>query len=1153
MFSPRRSSKRRLQRVSSLSSKANRVLNIILIAFVVVVVRLWHLTVVQHDVRQQQAQRPQRRMVVEPAKRGTIRDRFNIPLAVNRIQYNAAVLYAPLRQIPAVRWECDDQGKKVKCFKRRDYIRNLSNLLGQLLSLPPERVEDLIHSKAALYNQMPFMIKEDITEQEYYALKVLELQWPGIQAQRLSRRYYPQGRVACDIVGYMGAINRQEYERLIGEIAALQDLADSYERDEAIALPAECADIADLHAKIRALKGKCYTLTDAVGKSGIEAHCERELRGLSGKKNYYSDAQGNFLKELPGAQPPQPGQRLLLTISAELQAYAERLLIQNEQIRETRATVLDGTQKRFLALKTPWIKGGAIVAIDPRNGDLLAMASHPRYDPNDFILTGNIELNQLKRSNMRRWLESEVHIAEIWDQQCPFQRENYDPKSDSCGDTGEMMTWQLYLQRLLADKHPVSIMLLKDINLAAAVQIGAAAEVLLTISGQPSGLRLINALYCDAADCQYGKSELPSHELKLHLQSVSTELQPHIELLAPFMRKLPSNYDKVLLIDLCRLVAHGGDLPRALVQEIGSLSLSEYRQLTAAVVAIRQVVHEICSQHYRSSDFALWRQQNEKSFLQAKRAEEKAAGVYAKPYIDLLDKQEGQLFAAFWEQHQGHLMQIFLLGESAEGAIRELSGYEQLLTTWHQEISHGGYSQLSWHAAHSTLGKFLATVPPALRCGFVSSARSFAQLTRPLFGSYPALMRQKESQLEKHLAAGFYPKYGFGYGRSYAYRQAATQGSIFKMVTAHEALVQKYQALGGCCTAPELNPLEIVDTTFTKGKELYVGYHADGKPIPRFYKGGRLLRSVTRHAGPMDIVKAIEISSNPYFSLLAGDVLHAPNDLARAARQFSYGQRTGVDLPWELAGRVPEDLEKNRTGLYATAIGQHTLVVTPLQSSVMLSALANGGKILKPKIVGCRIGYEGESLDGPLHRSDHFPFQAELEAVGIDFSPFVALAPRQQESCVRKTPTIVRQLVVMPDIVRAILLEGMYKVAAKAYESGLFGLSRLYSQYPEAISDYIDLKGQLLGKTSTAESNERIDISEKEGINMYNHVWFGGIAFNRDLLGRDKMLFVSHDIYGEPELVVVVYLRLGGFGKEAAPIAAQIVAKWREINQRHRQ
>ena len=71
--------------------KANRVLNLILAGMVLILLRVWHLAVVQHEERIEEARKPQNRTIIEQAKRGTIRDRFNIPLAINKVQYNAAV------------------------------------------------------------------------------------------------------------------------------------------------------------------------------------------------------------------------------------------------------------------------------------------------------------------------------------------------------------------------------------------------------------------------------------------------------------------------------------------------------------------------------------------------------------------------------------------------------------------------------------------------------------------------------------------------------------------------------------------------------------------------------------------------------------------------------------------------------------------------------------------------------------------------------------------------------------------------------------------------------------------------------------------------------------------------------------------------------
>ena len=131
-----------------------------------------------------------------------------------------------------------------------------------------------------------------------------------------------------------------------------------------------------------------------------------------------------------------------------------------------------------------------------------------------------------------------------------------------------------------------------------------------------------------------------------------------------------------------------------------------------------------------------------------------------------------------------------------------------------------------------------------------------------------------------------------------------------------------------------------------------------------------------------------------------------------------------------------------------------------------------------------------------------------------------------------------------------ILIEGMSRSVLRSQTASLGTLSQLYEKYPEAISDLIELKHQLVGKSSTAESMEHLDLDLNLGTNLYNHVWFGGIVYDSKK-NNDSETFIYKNKYGVPELVVVVYLRYGAWGKDATPIAAQIAQKWREIKSRH--
>ncbi len=63
---------------------------------------------------------------------------------------------------------------------------------------------------------------------------------------------------------------------------------------------------------------------------------------------------------------------------------------------------------------------------ESKHGEIYGIASYPRFDPNDFMLTGNSETDRIQKSNIQRWFENESHLAELWNQQRPLEREYYD-------------------------------------------------------------------------------------------------------------------------------------------------------------------------------------------------------------------------------------------------------------------------------------------------------------------------------------------------------------------------------------------------------------------------------------------------------------------------------------------------------------------------------------------------------------------------------------------------------------------------------------------------------------------------------------------------------------------------------------------------------
>lgn len=1122
-------------------TKANRILYCILIALILIAVRLWHLSVIQYDQRQTMSKKPQQKTVIEAAARATVRDRFGEPLAINKVAYQLTVLYSHLKDIPPFQWKMNEEGKKIRIPKRKLYIRTLSELLEKEVGLDADRVEDLIHSKASYYSQVPFVLKEHLSEKEYYRLKFLETDWPGIHVRRMPKRNYPLGKTGGEIIGYMGAINTVEYEKILHEMKALEIFISDSEAGFEADFPKGITSSDQARHRLKELQAKAYTMRDHVGKTGIEKKFEEELRGYYGKKIYQADSKGNFLRDLPGSRDPIPGERVTLTLSSELQSYAEQLLAENEAIRVVRKSRMTPPKKTVFADKSPWIKGGAIVAMEVKTGDVLALASYPRIDPNTFVLQGSEEEVKQKKREIHHWFENDVYIGQLWDLVQPLERERFSKKRGVFYDESRWLTWSNYLDFILPVDSPLTQAMKKVTTLGEAVHLQRQVKALESLFPEANLYAIFNLLYSSEPHEAHG-SLFDFSDKQKRLE----EAQPIKEQLNLYFSHLPSNYDKVLVVDLCCMLVDAERLTEECLVCKKETTLENYKEEAGSLYYILEQLKEKTAAIYHKTLFMEWRKENERDFLRKKRREEKESRTYAKPYIDYLDKQEQLFFNAFWNTHRWSLLMNFLKGESAPWEEEDIKPYKEALQNYSKTCNDPLFLKHT-----QRLKKSLEHLSWANGSIYIQSFRFYQDLTHPLKGKYKGL-RGGNQPKQKDLAAAFYPLYGFGFGRSHAYRQAAIQGSLFKIVTAYEALVQKFQQLEGrILSFSDLNPLVITDKVHHKGNQQCVGYTEDGKSIPQLYKGGRVPRSLAHEDnGRVDLIRALEVSSNPYFALLAGDILKDPEDLAKAARSFGFGSPTGIDLPGEIGGKIPSDLSTNRTGLYATSIGQHSLVVTPLQTAVMLSTLANGGKVMQPKIVKQTEG-ASFSQDPSLKVLSDFPYQESLALIGIDFPLFSKPLNYFCENKVKKNGSQVQRHILLPDPVRQFLIKGLKKASDRTYQENLTSLTRLYKEYPEAIRDFKEMKDLIVGKTSTSEAVESIDLDLKEGTNIYTHVWFGSLLFDREKENKNPTVFLLKDEFGEPEIAVVVYLRYGGYGKEAAPLAAQMIKKWKEIKNKN--
>ncbi len=1059
-----------------LTTKTNRSLQIILFLFLLLLFRIWHLTVLQKEERLKESRKPQERSIALPSPRGIIEDRNLISLAVNHIRYDAAICYAQIRQIPTILWQQEGKKEKVKTFPRKEYIKKLSLFLASELGLNAEDLEDYIHAKASLFPHTPFVIKENISESEYYKLSLLERHWTGLHALISFERHYPHGPVASDILGYLGSFSEEEYWSLFGKIQELQTFLEEEENGEDPPLAEGYRNREEILLDLARLKERAASMHELIGKGGLEKRFEEHLRGIPGKRAFEVDVNGNFLRQLAQSKEPTPGKSLICSISLELQRFAEALLAEDEKSREGKSFAFDPVQKKRVCQKQPLLKGGAIVALDPNNGEVLALASYPRFNPNDFIPSALPSLRQQRQKRAMRWLEHPSYVANLWDGKEKMQFEYYSRKKKDFTIEERELTWEFFCETILPKDSSVKEVLDHVTQLKNAVSIQEDVESLLYFSGQKNAAYLFDLLFVEEEGNILTKEQIPETIgllVEKNLQQALPEVLALKKRLLSFLHMIPENQNKLFFIDLCRLAVHSPSFSNELLEKVGDQSISSYWQISRAKSRVEEEIYTPIFSLFHTHSFKQWRHSNEKQFIKQKREMEKREKRYAKPWIDYLQEEEKRQFEEFWRENRMAFLLFLLKGETID--IPEISCYLQRL------------SALSLQKEDlSLLRKSLSSLSSSLALEYLRSFRSFQELDRPLLFLYPSLPK---SACEKDLASSFYQSQSFGV--SFAYRHGAPLGSIFKIVTGYAALKERYQSLPNS-TIPILNPFTFIeelsyDPRSDKKKSLILGHDLHGKAFPQHYKGGRLAKSLNRHAGKIDLIGALEQSSNPYFSILASDYLESPTSLLHAAKEFGFGEKTSLDLPGETSGTLPADLCENRTGLYSFAIGQHTLLATPIQTAVMLAALANGGKVLKPQIL----------KDAPLE---------------------------------------IQNEIFLPPSIRKTLLEGMDRVVWGEKGGARAAVIKKLSQDPSLYKEYQDLHHQFVGKTSTAEYTFKSDKLPTSKAHKYNDTWFGAISFDPNSSEWEK-----------PELVVVVYLRFGDRGKDAAPLAAQMIKKYREL------
>lgn len=1101
--------------------KANRLLLIVLIIFVLIAIRVGMLTTIFHEKFLLLSKKPQYKTALQEATRGVITDNKGALFATNGVQYNAAIVYDEIRSIPKVKWK-EGREKKEKLYPRREYIRDLAKFLALRLDLDPVFIEDLIYAKAVIFPNTPFLIKEGIDARTYYELKSSEAMWPGLKASSSASRLYPSGKVGCHLIGYMGAIDGVEHFKHLQKIKELETFLQEKEGGVAAPLPVGYPSIESVVHALKELQNKVYFIHSKIGKAGIEKEYDLSLRGEHGKIKYEIDTKGHIVRFLPDSKEARSGKNLTLNISLPLQAYAEELLAENEEMRDRRFRMAG---KNHNLVHPPWIKGGAIIAMDPKSGQVLAFASYPRFDPSDFVYSGADKVKEHKARQINKWLETESYIAAIYDGKQPLEREYFNPKSKMYYTETAFLTWNLYLDMILSKESEVKKSLLSLSNMKQLIYVLKTCQQIRDLCDMaplpailgilyPSPLEYSSHIKTDALTLEYTKDKVAEH---------FSEILALKNFLDPYLEPIKHIDDKLLFLDLCHLLVGPKEVSFHLVGKLSKLSLCDYRLFCQLMAQIEEGIKPCIKKTFHERDFALWRRDHFKAYLKEKRALEKEKKTYERPYTDYLEAKEKEMLAEFYEEYKWDFLSAFL---DLDGDAREsLQAY-----TYACKGSSLSFEKANPKIEH--LKTFLHSLEGEEALELIRAFRSYNELDTPLFGHYN--LSKNKGQTHRELARAFYPISGFGYSRSFAYQEAAPQGSVFKIVTAYEAMKQHHKM-----HPHSKNPLTITDCSNPKLREKssqILGYQADGSAIKRLYKGGRLPSS-HRASGKIDLVSAFELSSNIYFSLLAIDKLKNPRDLLTCSRMMNFGKKTGIDLPAEISGLLPTDVIDNRTGLYAFAIGQHSLVVSPLQTAVMMSAIVGDGRIFKPKIAA-KIKEEKRVY---IPGKTPFTFEEYFHLMGVD-APLFVDAIQKESVCntIEQKQAILREIE-HPKEVRDTILHALYKVING--EKGIGNIGSIYGLSSSSLQergDFLNVRKSMVGKTATAEILYRPCLNRDFNPIIAKHIWFSAASF-KTMEGSGKIDF------DQPEIVIIVYLRFGDFGKEAAPLAAKMIEKYRKL------
>ena len=314
--------------------KRSRIRGVIFLVGLVVmyyIFQLFNYQIVNGAIYRAQAEDNRTTEISDPTQRGIIYDRNGVVLARNEPAYNITITPANLPE---------SDGELRKIYSELSELLNIpvsNGVVDAVTAASFTPCETTLGIEQVVYiadTNWPFnatRLSCDVSKDIAMAIKEKAMDWPGIDVEVESIRVYPTGNLTSEIIGFLGPVPES---------------------------------LVDYYTELGFVAGR-----DKVGYAGVESTMQDVLGGANGKRVVEVTVGGEVVRNLEEPVDPVPGQNIYLTIDTRLQSTARDALIMNLEY-----------WNRYLGYTLS--TSGAVVALNAKTGEVLAMVSYPNYENN---------------------------------------------------------------------------------------------------------------------------------------------------------------------------------------------------------------------------------------------------------------------------------------------------------------------------------------------------------------------------------------------------------------------------------------------------------------------------------------------------------------------------------------------------------------------------------------------------------------------------------------------------------------------------------------------------------------------------------------------------------------------------------------------------